>query len=289
MKNKIRSILKNFFLILKIRNRFYPSTQIGERQLFHYYQDCVRNNIPLKLKDTGFRVFSQFEEDGKLLFIFSVIGMGNKTFVEIGSDDGINSNSANLVFNFGWHGLFIDGNKQSINRGRKFYSKYPHPWTYPPKFVCDLVKRENINQIIQEAGFSGEIGLLSIDIDGNDYWIWDALDVVQPQVVIIETHNEFGFEDIVVPYDPDYFFPGKHPVYHGASPIAMTKLAKQKGYRLVGANDLGFNFIFIKNGIVDEIIPEVTVESVLHHPSAIEGFSKLEEIKDWKYERNRIL
>lgn len=289
MNASLKAFLKDFFLILKVRNRFYPSTQITQRQLFHNYQDCGRNNTLPKLRDTGFRVFSQFEEDGKLLFIFSVIGMNNKTFIEIGSDDGINSNSANLVFNFGWHGLFIDGNKHSIERGRKFYGKYPHPWAYPPKFACHLVKRENINQIIQEAGFSGEIGLLSVDIDGNDYWIWDALDVVHPQVVIIETHNEFGFEDIVVPYDPDYFFPGKHPVYHGASPIAMTKLAKQKGYRLVGANDLGFNFIFIKNGIADELIPEVTVESVLKHPSAIEGFSKFEEIKDWKYERNRIL
>ena len=288
MRNKIKGILKNFFLILKIRNRFYPSTQIAQRQLFHYYQDCKRNNTLPKLRDTGFRVFSQFEEDGKLLFIFSVIGMDNKTFVEIGADDGINSNSANMIFNFGWHGLFLDGNKQSIKRGIKFYNKYPHPWAYPPTFVNCLVKRENVNQIIQEAGFSGEIGLLSIDIDGNDYWVWDAIDVVQPKVVIIETHNEFGFEDIVVPYDPDYFYPGKHPVYHGASPVAMTKLANQKGYRLVGANELGFNFIFVKNGIANELIPEVSVASVLQHPSVAEGMTKFEAIKDWKYERNRI-
>ena len=288
MKKYIKSILKDFFLIFKIRNRFYPSTQIAQRQLFLHYRDCLRNNTPLKLKDTGFRVFSQFEEDGKLLFIFSVLGMENKTFVEIGADDGINSNSANLVFNFGWHGLFIDGNRKSIERGRKFYGKYPHPWSYPPKFVCQLVKRENINQIVESAGFKGEIGLLSIDIDGNDYWIWDAIEVVQPQVVIIETHNEFGFEDIVVPYDPDYFYPGKHPVYHGASPVAMTKLARQKGYRLVGANELGFNFIFIRKGLAEEYIPEVTVESVLQHPSVAEGMKKFEEIKDWKYEQNRI-
>ncbi len=288
MKNILKSILKDLFLVLKIRNRFYPSTQIGQRQLFHYYQDCKRNGTLPKLKDTGFRVFSQFEEDGLLLFIFSVIGMTDKTFVEIGSDDGINSNSANLVFNFGWHGLFIDGNKMSINRGRKFFSKYPHPWTYSPKFACSLVTRENINQIISGEGFSGEIGLLSIDIDGNDYWVWDALDVVQPQVVIIETHNDFGFEDIVVPYDPAYFYPGKHPMYHGASPVAMTKLAKHKGYRLVGANELGFNFIFVKNGLVDELIPEVRVESVLQHPSVKEGCLKFVEIKDWEYERNRL-
>ena len=288
MINILRNILKRFFLIFKVRNRFYPSTQIGQRQLFLYYQDCIRSKTLPKIKDTGFRVFSQFEEDGLLLFVFSVIGMNNKTFIEIGSDDGINSNSANLVFNFGWHGLFIDGNKRSVERGRKFYGRYPHPWAYSPKFICQLVKRENINQIIENAGFSGEIELLSVDIDGNDYWIWDALEIVQPQVVIIETHNEFGFEDIVVPYDSNYYFPGKHPVYHGASPIAMTKLAKQKGYRLVGANDLGFNFIFIKNGIAEELIPEVSVESVLQHPSVKEGYLKFQEIKEWEYLRNRI-
>ncbi len=288
MASKFKNFLKDLFLILKVRNRFYPSTQISQRQLFLQYQECKRNKTLPKLKDTGFRVFSQFEEDGLLLFIFSVIGMENKTFVEFGSDDGVNSNSANLIFNFGWHGLFIDGNPKSIARGRKFYSKYPHPWMYPPKFVCAMIKRENINQIIQDAGISGEIGLLSIDLDGNDYWVWEAITIVQPLVVIIETHNEFGFEDIVVPYDPDYFYPGKHPVYHGASPISMTKLANQKGYRLVGANDLGSNFIFIQNGIADELIPEVTVESVLQHPSVAEGMRKFQEIKDWKYERNLI-
>jgi hypothetical protein len=243
-----------------------------------------KGSVP-KFSETGFRVFSQFEEDGKLLFIFSLIGMDNKIFVEIGSDDGINSNSSNLFFNFGWHGLFIDGNSNAIRRGRKFYSRYPHPWSFPPYFSCSMVKRENINEIITSSGISGEIGLLSIDIDGNDYWIWDAITVINPRVVLIETHNEFGMENIVVPYDPSYFYPGKHPVYHGASPVAMAKLAKQKGYRLVGANDLGFNFFFVKNGFADELLPEVSVESVLKHPSAKAAYAKFEEIKGWEYLR----
>ncbi len=281
--NLFKNFLKKYFLILKVRNRFSAAVQISQRQLFHYYQDCCKENRKITLKDTGFRVFSQFEEDGKLLFIFSVLGMQNKIFIEIGSDDGINSNSANLYFNFGWRGLFIDANPKSIRRGQYFFKKYPHPWFYKPKFVCDNVKRENINQTIEAAGFKGTIGLLSIDIDGNDYWIWDSITVVDPEVVIIETHNEFGYNNIVVPYDPDYFYPGKHPVYHGASPVAMVKLAKRKGYRLVGANELGFNFIFVKNGLADEYLPEVSVESVLQHPSVTEGFKKFEEIKDWDY------
>lgn len=279
----IKDFLKNKFLITKVRNRFYPSTQISQRQLFHYYQDSYRNNNPVKIKDTGYRVFSQFEEDGKLLFIFAVLGMQHKTFIEIGSDDGVNSNSANLYFNFGWDGLYLDGNPKSIERGRKFFSKYPHNWFHQPKFVCDLVKRDNVNKLIENAGLKGTVGLISIDIDGNDYWIWDAITSVEAEVVIIETHNEFGFNDIVVPYDPDYFYPGKHPLYHGASPIAMTKLANKKGYRLVGANDLGFNFIFVKNGLADEYLPEVSIESVLQHPSNKEGFKKFDEIKDWEY------
>ncbi len=218
-----------------------------------------------------------------LLFIFSVLGMNKKVFVEIGSDDGVNSNSANLYFNFGWRGLFIDGNPSSIRRGMRFFKKYPHSWFYKPKFLCAKVNRENVNALIDNAGFQGEVGLLSIDIDGYDYWVWDALSVIDPQVVIIETHNEFGMENIVVPYDPNYSFPGKHPLYHGASPVAMTKLAKKKGYRLVGANQLGFNFIFVKKGLADEAIPEVSVESVLSHPSVMEGHKQFEQIKDWEY------
>ena len=283
MKNLIKNFIKNKFLILKIRNRFIPSVQISQRQLYLKYQELLKKNELPKISETGFRVFSQFEEDGLLLFIFSIIGMENKIFIEIGSDDGVNSNSANLYFNFGWRGLFIDANPKSVKRGERFFSKYPHPWYYKPKFKCARVTRENINSLIEESGFKGEIGLLSIDIDGNDYWIWDAINVVSPKVVIIETHNEFGLNDIVVPYNPDYSFPGKHPVYHGASPVAMNKLAKKKGYRLVGANELGFNFIFVKNGLAEESLPEVSVESLLKHPSIEEGYKTFEPIKDWEY------
>jgi hypothetical protein len=279
----IKDFLKLKFLMLKIRNRFIPSVQIAQRQLSLYYQELARKKEYPKISETGFKVFSQFEEDGMLLFIFTIIGMDNKIFIEIGSDDGVNSNSANLFFNFGWYGLFIDANRKSIKRGRYFYNRYPHPGYYKPKFVCAKVTRENINKLIEDSGFSGDIGLLSIDIDGNDYWIWDAINIISPKVVIIETHVEFGLNNIVVPYDPEYSFPGKHPVYHGASPVAMTKLANKKGYRLVGANELGFNFIFVKKGLADSEIPEVSVEYVLDHPSITEDYKKFDPIKDWKY------
>lgn len=283
MKQRIKHFLKDRFLILKVRERFAPSVQIGQRRLYLHYRALQRSGTLPALSETGLRVFSQFEEDGLLLYLFSLLGMDRKTFVEIGSDDGVNSNAANLYFNFGWHGLFIDGNQRSIRRGETFYAKYPHPWMYAPRFLCARVTRENVNELVAKSGISGEIGLLSIDIDGNDYWVWDALTVVSPQVVIIETHNEFGMENIVVPYDPDYAAPGRHPLYHGASPVAMTRLAARKGYRLVGANALGFNFIFLRNDLLEEEVPEVSVASVLTHPSVAEGHRGFAAIADWEY------
>lgn len=283
MRKMFKHFFKDKFLILKVRDRLSPSVQIQQRKQYLKYKELKAKGELPKLSETGYRVFSQFEEDGLLLFIFSIIGMDNKTFIEIGSDDGVNSNSANLYFNFGWTGLFIDGNPKSIKRGVNFFNKYPHPWFYKPQFKCARVNRDNINNLILEAGYKDEIGLLSIDIDGNDYWVWDAISVVSPRVVVIETHREFGLHNIVVPYDADYVFPGKHPMYNGASPVAMTKLANRKGYRLVGANDLGFNFIFIKKGLAEDEIPEVSIESLLTHESTIEGFKKFEPIKDWDY------
>lgn len=261
-----------------------PQVKISQKMLFNFYQYAISQGYRFPLTDTGFRVYSQFEEDGILHYIFAAIGTGNKTFIDVGSGDGINSNCANFAVNFGWNGLFIDGNPLNIEKGSTYYAKNPDTWAYPPKFAHAFIQRENINELIQKHGFAEkEVDLMSIDIDGNDYWVWDALTVVQPRVVIIETHIEFGMNSIVVPYDKDYMYPGKHPEYHGASPVAMQKLACKKGYRLVGAINYGFNTIYIKNGIGEEILPSVSVESILRHPRNQERQKRFEPIKDWEY------
>ncbi|HEX5185546.1 MAG TPA: hypothetical protein VFV86_01535 [Nitrososphaeraceae archaeon] len=108
--------------------------------------------------------------------------------------------------------------------------------------------------------------MLSIYIDGNDYWIWDALHIVSPRIVIIETFINFGERDIIVPYNSNYVFPGIHPQYHGASPTAMVKLGRKKGYRLIGSNNLGFNFIFLRNDEGKDHFPEITIDKILLHP-----------------------
>ena len=257
--------------------------KVAQRSLFLRYQEMARAGNTPSIDDTGYRVYSQFAEDGIFVFLFAVIGTHSRTFIDIGASDGIRSNCANLAINFGWHGLFIDGNADAIARGERYYSTHPDTSLYPPRFACAMVKRSNINQIIAEAGFSGEIDLLSVDIDGNDYWIWEALDCVQPRVVCIETHVEKGLRNLVVPYDENRVYPGVHPDYFGASPVAMVNLAKRKGYRLVGANRFGFNTIYVRNDLAPDLIPEKPVEDVLWHPRNRERSALFDAVKDFEY------
>ncbi|MHB8772528.1 MAG: hypothetical protein ACYC7J_16165 [Syntrophales bacterium] len=269
---------------LELQEKNGPQVKINQRMLFNFYKYSLRRDDRFPLSDTGFRVYSQFEEDGILLYIFAAIGDVYRTFIDIGSGNGINSNCANFAINFGWNGLFIDGNPANIERGRKYYSSNPDTALYPPTFVNAFIQRENINElIVDHTSSTGQVDLMSIDIDGNDYWIWDAITAVEPRVVIIETNIEFGMNSIVVPYDKDYMYPGKHPNYFGASPAAMEKLARRKGYRLVGANNYGFNTIYIKNGIGEDVIPAVSVETILQHPRNREQQKLFVAIKDWEY------
>lgn len=273
----------SFATVLQQHAKTSPETKAAQRLLYHTYRSLIVTGNSPTLQETGYRVFSQFEEDGKLLFIFAALGIASGTFVDIGAADGINSNCANLALNFGWQGVFIEGDAARVQRGEKFYRTHPDTWAYPPQFVNAMITRENINEILRAAKVPQDVDLMSIDIDGNDYWVWDAIDCITPKVVIIETHVEFGARSIVVPYDRNYVYPGKHPDYHGASPAAMVKLAHKKGYRLVGSNDYGFNTIYVRQGLAEETLAEVSVENVLAHPRNQERATLFEPIKDWEY------
>ena len=282
-KSAISPFEKGVIRNLELQSRTSTQTQIEQLSLwFKYREMCKTNNLP-DISETGFRCFSQFEEDGILLFIFAVLGIQQGTFLDLGAGDGINSNCANLALNFGWTGTFVDGDPENVDKGRSFYAETPEVWAYPPAFLQRMITAENVNEIASEATNSDSIDLLSVDIDGNDYWVWKALERTQPKVVIIETHIEFGMRNIIVPYDPDYRYPGKHPQYHGASPVAMERLAQSKGYRLVGANRFGFNTIYLKNGLAESQIPTRSVESILWHPRNAQRAKLFDEIADWDY------
>jgi len=141
--------------VVKLQEKNSPQVKINQRMLFNFYRYSIGQGYRFPLSDTGFRVYSQFEEDGILLYIFAAIGVEHKTFIDVGSGDGINSNCANFAVNFGWRGLFIDGNPSNIEKGKKYYASNPDTWAYPPTFVQAFIQRENINELIRDNGFAG--------------------------------------------------------------------------------------------------------------------------------------
>ena len=231
------------------------------------YRELVANGRVLpRLEDVEFRCHSQNGEDGILLFLFSAIGTTNKVVVEIGSSDGTECNSANLILNHGWTGLLLDASEDDVARGRRFYARSHDAWVYPPRLVCAHVTRENVDSIVAAGGTTGNIDLLSIDVDGMDYWIWEALQVVSPRVVVVEYQGSFdAATSVTAAYRADF----RHDATYsnsGASLAALVKLAARKGYRLVGAERYGINAFFMRNDVGSDLFPEAAVESCLQHP-----------------------
>lgn len=215
----------------------------------------------------GFNVFSPTYEDGILLFIFSLIGMTNRKFIDIGCGLMNGSSVANLIINHSFSGILVDGNEQHIKLTRNFYASHPETSLLPIITKNSFLNAENINDFISQNGINGEIDLLCIDIDGIDYWIWKAIDVIQPRVVLLEYQDILG-PDVswTVPYKSDFCIDDydvnkEMNNYCGASLRALTKLSKKKGYRLIGCNKGGWNAFYIRNDIASDILPEVSIES----------------------------
>lgn len=268
----------------------YPgaATQL---QLKFMYRSLVESGDALpSLSEVGFKAFSQTDEDGILLYIFSIIGTVNRKSVEVCAGNGIECNTANLIINHGWHGLLVDGNETLVKQGQDFYRTNPHTYVYPPRFVHAWITRGTINRTIKENGFEGEIDLLSIDMDGVDYWIWEAIEAIEPRVVVVEYQDIIGPEkSLTVPYS-DNFNAYEHPTtlgmpnFCGASLPAFTKLARTKGYRLVGCNRCGINAFFIRNPFGENEIPELPIKECFKHPKVLWGMNeRFPTVKDFPW------
>lgn len=197
-------------------------------------------------QEVEFSVFSQVGDDGIIQYLINKLNISNKTFIEFGVQDYIECNTRFLLMNNYWSGLVIDGSSDYINFIKKDY----YFWKYDLKAIDKFITIDNINEIISSAGFREEIGLLHIDIDGNDYWIWDALHIVKPIIVIIEYNSSFGSErSITVPYSPDFVRFNAHysGIYYGVSLKALIELGKNKGYTFIGCNSYGNDAYFIRN------------------------------------------
>jgi hypothetical protein len=232
-----------------------------------------------QLADASLNVFTYHGEDGIILYLLDHLKNVPKTFVDIGAGDCIKSNCANLAFHYDWSGVFIDAQKEQLAIGRQFYeSKIRRGASLT--FYDTLVTRENVNQVIATGDIKGSIGLLSIDIDGNDYWIWEAINVIEPAIVVIEAKVEFGTRSIAVPYGNENHH-SANSMYNGASVEALRRLGLKKGYKLAGANKYGYNLFFVKDA---SDLPSATTESVLNYPETISSFYRDEFFEQHKFE-----
>ncbi|MFM6608172.1 MAG: hypothetical protein ACKPJO_23270, partial [Dolichospermum sp.] len=200
------------------------------------------------IRDNEFRAFSQWGEDGIIQFLIRNVPINRKIFVEFGVQNYTESNTRFLLINNNWSGLVIDGGSEEIS----YIKNDPIYWQYNLKAVNSFITKDNINQIISDNGIQGEIGLLSVDIDGNDYWVWQAIDCINPAIVISEYNFRFGANKAVtVPYDASFVRSKAHysNIYYGASLKALCILADKKGYAFVGCNSAGNNAFFVRKDL----------------------------------------
>lgn len=221
---------------------------------------------PHRLGAARANVISQNGGDGILLALANAVPDAPKTFVDIGS--GASGGATGVLSReLGWHGLMIDGNPDhAALAGGRF------PRTRVTA-VSAFVTAENVNELVRSHGFEGEVGVLAIDIDGVDYWIWRALDACRPAIVIVEYNAYFGLtRAVTVPYRPDFTrqaLPGplrKH--YMGASLSAFVALGREKGYRLVATDEPGLNGFFLRDDVAPDI-PACALDALPYQESEI--------------------
>lgn len=244
MNLSLFNILKDK-LLSKVESQQEVTQMLTAKQLIidHNKLDVIDS-----LGQIEFKVFSQWGEDGILQYLINRLEIPNAEFVEFGVQDYAESNTRFLLQNNNWKGLVIDGSTENISiiKGREYY------WKFDLTAVCHFITTENINEILEANGFTGDIGLLSVDIDGNDYWVWDAIDAISPRIVVCEYNSLFGEYDAVsIPYSPGFQRSKAHysNLYFGASFSALSKLGEKKGYVLVGVNSNANNAFFVRDDL----------------------------------------
>jgi hypothetical protein len=214
---------------------------------------------PRRISSAEFKIFSQWGEDGIVHYLLRHVTVPNQIFVEFGVENYQEANTRWLVEAHNWSGLVLDGSPQHVEaiKSDVIY------WKHQLKAVSAFVDADNINRLIKENGISGDIGLLSVDIDGMDYWVWKAIDVVTPAIVIVEYNSLFGpTKSVTVPYDAGFVRQKAHYSwsYYGASLAALVSLGKTKGYVFVGSNSAGNNAFFVKSDLLRSPLSELTAQ-----------------------------
>lgn len=224
------------------------------------------------LHEVEFKVFSQWGDDGIIQYLTQNINIENKIFVEFGVETYHEANTRFLLMKDNWEGLVIDGSLANINNIKK-QDVY---WKFGLQAHCAFITKENINQIISSYNIANNVGILSVDIDGNDYWITEAISCIKPDILINEYNSVFGNERAIsVPYKEDFVRSKAHysNLYYGVSLAATIFLANKKGYAFVGCNSNGNNAYFVRREKLNSKVKEI---------SLLDGYveSKFKESRD---------
>lgn len=207
--------------------------------------DALRNNKGDGINLYEHRVYSQHREDWIIKFLLDTVGFTSRNFVELGFAP-IECNCLRLALHENFSGLFIDRDEIKCLQAKALFRDLGNDNI---QVAHRVVTNTNLDQVTTEHDLTGSIDVLSIDVDGNDYWFWERTESIFPHIVVIEYNASFGPDrSITVPYDPDFVRYEKHPngFYHGASLRALERLARRKAYRLVGCDSTGVNAFFLR-------------------------------------------
>jgi hypothetical protein len=227
------------------------------------------------LRDYEFKIFSQWGEDGIIQHLTRALEIKNKTFIEFGVERFFEANCRFLMMKDNWSGFVIDGSSKNIKRLKNSYFY----WRYDINAVEAFITKENINELLLRSAFDEDIGILSIDIDGNDYHVLEAISTFKPRILICEYNAVFGAtRKISIPYDPAFSRTHGHfsNLYWGASLSALTQLAGRKGYSLIGTNSAGSNAFYVRNDLLNERVevlsaPEIFTSSKIRESRNLDG------------------
>jgi len=262
VKQFFYNFLNKIHLIIKLISRNWEDQELILQAKLLMSSESWQSDISEEntIEDKEFKVYSQWGDDGIIQYLIKKINVQKKIFVEFGVADFFESNSHFLLINNNWKGLVIDGSEKNIKRlkGSEIY------WRYNLKALAKFITKDNIMEIISSE-IDSEIGLLHIDLDGNDFWVLKEIDLetLSPEIVILEYNYIFGHErKITTPYDKSFHrFKNHHSgLFFGASLSALDYHMSEKGYYFIGSNSSRNNAYFVKKEYSD-ILDKVNLSS----------------------------
>ncbi len=261
----------NRFRHLVTREPLHVATDAQQRQriMVNQYRDFLSRGVTPypNIADSGFRCYSQFDEDGIILYVLSMIGFESRKVVELCCGSGHECMATNLILNHGFKGYLFEGDPKKVQAAKDYFASKKNCELNQPTVKVAWVAKETINEVLKDAGASGEVDLLSLDIDGNDYYVWDAITEIKPRLCVLETHDIIPSGlSLTIKYDPKFYCDasiiGPEQDYRSVSLLAMKKLSERKGYRMIGAQRHGFNVFFLREDIAADRFPAVSVEQI---------------------------